>query len=278
MSFLASTEGVHLTPRHEPVRILQITDPHLFERPEDRLLGVNTQQSFEEVVAQALALDFAPDLVLITGDIAQSPSAVCYQRCHDQISRFGVPQYWLQGNHDLSGLFEPAQLQAHTGSRVIDCGDWAILMLDSSVDHEVAGRFSDAELDWLAQQLASLTAPHVMVALHHHPVAVGSRWLDQHMLQNAEAFWHIVRQANRHCLVLHGHVHQEVDRVLQGIRVLGCPSTSIQFAPHQDDFLLDTQQGPGFRWLKLHADGLVETAVCRLDHIPEGQEQDAIGY
>ncbi len=273
-----TTEHVGLASLHEPVRILQITDPHLFERAEDCLLGVNTQQTFVEVVEQALALDFAPDLVLVTGDIAQSPSAVCYQRCHAQISRFNAPQFWLQGNHDLNQLFESAQFRAHAGHRVIACGAWAILMLDSSVDHEVAGCFSEAELDWLARQLRLQQDRHVLVALHHHPLPVGSHWLDQHMLQNAPRFWDLLAGAPQVRLVMHGHVHQEVDCVHRQIRVLGCPSTSIQFAPHQHDFLLDAHRGPGFRWLKLHGDGRIETAVCRLDRVPTGQQQDAAGY
>jgi Icc protein len=43
-------------------------------------------------------------------------------------------------------------------------------MLNSSVEHEVPGKFCPSELQFLQQALEKSKKFHVMVCLHHHPV------------------------------------------------------------------------------------------------------------
>lgn len=278
MNSVLSAAPVTLARVSNPVRLLQVTDLHLLAHPDERLMGVDTAHTFVAVVDHAVALGFAPDLVLVTGDIAQSADARCYERCRVQINRLGAPQFWLQGNHDLGQVFDPAQLLAPTEHRVIHCGPWTVLMLDSSVDHEVAGHFGPSDLAWLATQLQQHRQSHVLVALHHHPLPVGSLWLDQHMLKNAADFWNILDQHPQVRLVLHGHVHQAVDCWRGNVRVLATPSTCFQFAPGQDSFLLDECNGPGFRCLTLLGDGGIDTQVHRLAGVAIGQQQHPDGY
>ena len=40
-------------------------------------------------------------------------------------------------------------------------------------------------------------------------------------------------------MTISGHVHQESDAVISGIRMLTTPSTCVQFAPGSEDFALD---------------------------------------
>src|SRR5690554_1994189 len=82
------------------VRVVQITDTHLFREPEGRLLGMNTQQSFEQVLGQIADIGSPPDLVLATGDISQDASVESYQRFAATVSRLAAPCYWIPGNHD----------------------------------------------------------------------------------------------------------------------------------------------------------------------------------
>ncbi|HXR02678.1 MAG TPA: phosphodiesterase, partial [Pseudomonas sp.] len=63
--------------------------------------------------------------------------------------------------------------------------------------------------------------------------------------------------------LLWGHVHQEFDQLRQGVRLMASPSTCIQFAPQSEDFKLDSR-APAYRWLRLHDDGQIETAVSRI--------------
>jgi Icc protein len=63
--------------------------------------------------------------------------------------------------------------------------------------------------------------------------------------------------------VLWGHVHQEVDYLRNGLRMLATPSTCIQFAGNSDDFKVDDLP-PGLRHLQLQPDGSINTQVHRV--------------
>jgi len=61
------------------------------------------------------------------------------------------------------------------------------------------------------------------------------------------------------------------------LRLLGCPSTCFQFKPGSADFALDFVP-QGYRWLDLYPDGAINTAVVRLESVPEGLDMAAGSY
>ncbi|MBT8148658.1 MAG: phosphodiesterase, partial [Gammaproteobacteria bacterium] len=76
------------------------------------------------------------------------------------------------------------------------------------------------------------------------------------------------------------HVHQEfngTDARVPGAQLIASPSTCIQFAPHSDDFKLDTLM-PGYRWLDLHADGRITTGVSRVRDAELSMDLASSGY
>ena len=87
-----------------PVRILQITDTHLFAEKHETLLGVNTWESYQAVLDAIHAEKRPCDLIVATGDLAQDQSSAAYQHFAEGIASFSVPCVWLPGNHD----FQPA--------------------------------------------------------------------------------------------------------------------------------------------------------------------------
>ncbi|MFZ3191970.1 MAG: 3',5'-cyclic-AMP phosphodiesterase [Moraxellaceae bacterium] len=263
---------------HPPIEMIQVSDPHLFKDPNACLLGMNTQQSFAQVLALIQQNHPKIDLVLATGDIAQAPALETYARFHQLLAALGAPQHWLQGNHDLDQLFLGGSVpHACSSPSVIAVGNWRIIMLNSSEDHQVAGHFSRHELEWLQDALESTADFHTIVALHHHPLAVGSRWLDAHMLTDSFPFWRIIEQHPQVRSILHGHVHQVFEAVRGHTSIYSCPSTCIQFKPLSREFALD-RVPPGYRWLRLHANGQLETGVHRLAKIPNGVDFLSLGY
>lgn len=263
---------------HAPIRVIQVTDPHLFKDQNTCLLGMNTQQSLVQVLDLIRQKHSNIDLVLATGDIAQAPAPETYTRFYELLNELGAPQYWLQGNHDLEQLFLEGSIpHACSSPCVIALGNWRIIMLNSSEDHQVAGYFTRQELDWLHNALQSTIGFHTMIALHHHPIAVGSRWLDAHMLTDSFPFWRIIEQHPHVRSILHGHVHQVFETVRGRTSIYACPSTCIQFKPMSREFALD-RIPPGYRWLNLHANGLLETGVNRLTQIPNGVDFLSLGY
>jgi Icc protein len=64
-----------------PVRLLQLTDPHLYQDESRELYGVNTAATFRATLAKGLAESPGPlDAVLVTGDIAEDGLRGTYER------------------------------------------------------------------------------------------------------------------------------------------------------------------------------------------------------
>ena len=62
------------------MRIIQLTDCHLFDDPAARLGGVDTQRTLAAVIDALARADPAHDVVLATGDLTQLGEAGAYGR------------------------------------------------------------------------------------------------------------------------------------------------------------------------------------------------------
>lgn len=245
-----------------PIRLVQCSDMHLFANPSDQLLGLNTQHSFEAVVELIKQQQPHIDLLLTTGDIAQQAATETYQRFLACIGQIDAPHFSTPGNHDLDQFYQASMNMNQLPCEII-IGNWCCILLDSTVDYEIAGSFSPSTLKYLTQALQRQHDKYILIALHHNPIAVGCTWLDQHMLKTCQAFFDIIESHSNVRLVIHGHVHQDFEQIRQGVLYLATPSTSLQFKPNSEKFTLDTQN-PGYRWLDLYADGRMETGIARI--------------
>ena len=262
------------TPLHLPVadgaavRILQITDTHLFAGETDTLLGINTLHSYHAVLDAIVKQQLPADLIVATGDLVQDQSTRAYQRFTDGIARLPAPCVWLPGNHD----YQPSMAQelAAAGispSKQVLLGDqWQILLLDSQVQSVPHGELSDDQLIWLDNCLAQQPDRHTVVMLHHHPLASGCTWLDQHSLRNSHMLAEVLTRYQNIEGILCGHIHQDLDVMWNGIRMLATPATCVQFKPHCTNFTLDTA-APGWRYLELTTgdNPSLTTQLFRLD-------------
>ena len=62
------------------IKVLQITDTHLFADNSGCLLGLNTEQSLEAVIEKICANDFPADMILATGDLVHDGTPAAYRR------------------------------------------------------------------------------------------------------------------------------------------------------------------------------------------------------
>lgn len=245
-----------------PVRLLQVTDPHLFGDESRTIYGVQTAVSFRRVLQEAFARGTPrPQAILVTGDIADDLTPEAYAHFRRALEPYRLPVYCLPGNHD-----EPALMPERVGRDGFQYGGtaafgaWGAVLLDTHVHDRPEGRVLPAELDRLDRELRRLHDKPVIVCLHHPPLPVGSAWLDAVGLMNAEQVWAVI---DRHpCVraVLAGHVHQEFDSRRNDVRVLATPSTCAQFTPGTELCVMDMRP-PGYRWLELLPDGTVRTEV-----------------
>ncbi|MGL4826667.1 MAG: 3',5'-cyclic-AMP phosphodiesterase [Vibrionaceae bacterium] len=248
-----------------PIRLLQITDPHLFANPQQSLLGVNTLRSLEAVIAAVDSRQVAFDFVLTTGDLSQDQSVESYHAFAHAIAHWQQPKFWLPGNHDnqeaMQSAFQAPHFLCH--EQILLGDNWQLVLLNSQFPGETHGFLSQAQMDILQAALNSEQERHTIVVLHHHPIACGSAWLDNHQLHNKAHFWQLLADFPQVKAVVCGHIHQDFDVMYQQRQVLGAPSTCIQFLPNCVGFALDSC-APGWRELELHADGKIATRIGRI--------------
>ncbi|WP_299002288.1 3',5'-cyclic-AMP phosphodiesterase [uncultured Shewanella sp.] len=266
----------------QAVRLVQITDPHLFADPDAQLLGVNTAQSLKAVLDTLLATAYPADLMLVTGDISQDYSDKSYHNFIQAIKPVGLPCHYLPGNHDDLRLMNlHMQGEKIYGHKCIDIGHWQILMLNSTIKGSPGGEMSEFECEFIEQAIEAAPNKHVLLAMHHNPILVGCLWLDNHWMKNGDAFLARVSRFPQVKGLLWGHVHQTIEETYSGqfgnIKLMATPSTCIQFKPKSDYFALDALQ-PGYRLLDLHADGSILTNVYRVPGEYFSPDKDAGGY
>ncbi|OEC39714.1 3',5'-cyclic-AMP phosphodiesterase [Pseudomonas sp. AP42] len=247
----------------DAVLLVQLSDSHLFADPDATLLGMSTRESLQRVVELVRAQQPAIDLILATGDLSQDGTLESYQQFRDLTAALGAPARWIPGNHDEPQVMAQAAMHSDLLEPVVDIGNWRITLLDSAVPGSVPGYLQDAQLQLLAQALSEAPGRHHLVCFHHHPVPIGCAWMEPIGLRNPEALFAVLERFPQTKALLWGHVHQEIDSERDGVRLLASPSTCIQFAPGSEDFQV-SEQAPGYRWLRLHGDGRLETGVERL--------------
>ncbi|MFV0477961.1 MAG: 3',5'-cyclic-AMP phosphodiesterase [Parahaliea sp.] len=259
----ASVIDIDVPVAEAPLRILQISDCHLSGHAGGCLLGLDTDRTLQAVIRQVQRDKWQPDLLLVTGDLADAGATAAYSRLHTCLTAVCPRQYWLPGNHDNR------QAMLACGSDLlpfcIRAGRWQIILLDSQVPGEIGGEIGSDQLAALAVALNDGAALGLfsLICMHHQPVPIGCAWLDEQRIVDADALFSVIEGYSGVRALLWGHIHQEVDRWHGQCRLLASPSTCVQFMPGSEDFQADPQP-PGYRWLQLYPDGRLKTAVQRV--------------
>jgi len=270
-----------VTERSRPkktVKVVQITDTHLFAVSRGCLLGLNTEQSLKAVIDQIRTNRHASDLVLATGDLVHDGTSAAYRRIFSHLAGFDQPVYCLPGNHDEAKILRDTLQEGRV--KYLEHayhGCWHFIFLDSTVAHSEGAHLTQATLDMLESHLREAPDTHTLICLHHQPVTMDSQWLDTMAVDNPEAFFAVTDRHPQVRGILWGHVHQQFDGMRNDVRLMATPSTCIQFLPRSRNFALDDAP-PGYRWLDLHADGRIETAVERIAAVTGRVDMASYGY
>ena len=257
----ARTSPSTIATSSDTIRVLHLTDPHLFADLYGELRGTITADSLQGVLDHYLAADWRAQRVLVTGDLIQDDSEAAYGRFRDLLLPLKLRIHCVPGNHDVRDLMKPVCMRPpFSYCAWEEVGDWLLVGLDSCVRGQAGGEVSREELDRLSDVVVRSPAKHVMVFLHHPPVPMGSRWLDTVGMKNGDEVLERLRSHGRIRALAFGHVHQEYDKMDEGIRILATPSTCRQFKPGSDEFAVDDRP-PAYRRIELGPDGDVSTEV-----------------
>ncbi len=161
------------------------------------------------VMDHLLALDPRPDLLVVTGDVADHGTAEEYAAARAWLDRWPGPLAVCPGNHDVRDAFvDGLGIEARS---VVEVSGHRFLMLDSLVDavdgvRVDEGRLGDAQLAWLDQALGADDAP-AFVCLHHPPVTIGIDLMDPIRLVDGDDLAAVIDHHPHVVAVLVGHAH-----------------------------------------------------------------------
>ncbi len=250
------------------VRIVQITDLHLFADPEARLFGIPTRETLREVAAHIERHAGRIDHLVVTGDHTHDETRASCEAVREILEPWRDRLWQVPGNHDDRGV-----LRSVFGDRIDGAGaervqfafsdaGWLCLGLDTQRTGAVSGTLDDVHVDWIHAQLQRAGSDHIVLFLHHPPVLIGSTWLDAIGLDGKERLQALLREDARFRLVCAGHVHHASAQHVGAAEVVTTPSTGLQFDPAgtETTFAYDL---PGYRIVELDGDGY-STRVVRL--------------
>lgn len=237
-----------------PLKIVQLSDSHLPADPNTPYRGEIADANLARVWENARA--WAPDLVLLTGDLSEDGSDASYERMA-RIVDAEVPILALPGNHDNHARMQKRFPRGPwAGPLAWEAGKWLMVLTDSTVRGRVEGRFSDQAIEEIETVLSASDRQHVLLALHHQPVPVAAPWIDRYPLTDPEGFLKLVDGEPRVRCVLWGHIHHHFALERNGVLFLGGPSTAANSLPRAGRFEPDPA-GPSCHRIELGDAGAV---------------------
>jgi 3',5'-cyclic AMP phosphodiesterase CpdA len=232
----------------KPIHIAQISDLHI--KPPGALAygRVDTARALERCVAALNDFAPAPDFVVISGDLADTPTAEEYDYLKRLLVPLKLPFAGIPGNHDSRDMMRAAfaggayALSSGPLNQKIEIGGLDLLLLDSSVAGKPHGELDRSTLQWLDATLASNPDRPALLFLHHPPFIAGIWHMDRQNLLNAGELALIIRRHPRVRLIATGHVHRATLTMFAGVPTTICPAPN-----HAVDLDLAHLREPSFK-------------------------------
>jgi 3',5'-cyclic-AMP phosphodiesterase len=212
--------------------VVQLTDPHLgapFSRDPASALA-------RAVSAVSRTLGGSPGAVIVSGDIASTPTDAEYEQARALLDPLDAPLHVLAGNHDdrdaVRRYFDLPEPDGGCLSYAADLGPLRLVVLDTKRDEQAGGQLDAPRLRWLDRVLSEDPATPTLLAMHHPPLLTGIPAMDSIGIPEDErrALAEIVAGHGQIQLIAAGHVHRTIIGELSGTPVLAIPSTDAQLA------------------------------------------------
>ena len=230
-----------------PVLIAQISDLHI-KSPGQLAYGrVDTAAALERCVAALNEFKPRPDLVVISGDLADTPTVEEYEHLKRLLALLKLPFVSIPGNHDSREMMRAAFAQGYAFpagplNQKVEIGGLDLLLLDSSVHGKPHGELDAPTLQWLEITLAASPDRPALLFLHHPPFKAGIWHMDRQNLLNAAELAPVVRRHPRVQLIATGHVHRATLTMFAGVPTTICPAPN-----HAVDLDLARLRQPSFK-------------------------------
>ena len=212
-------------PRPEHV-LVHISDTHLLAG-EGRLYDrIDSAVRLRELLTALERTGRRPEAIVFTGDLADRGEPAAYAELATIVEpvaeRLGARVIWAMGNHDDRAAFRSRLLGEPGADAPVDRVDvidgLRVITLDTSVPGEHHGALDDAQLAWLAAELARPALDGTILVMHHPPIpslldlAIAVELRDQPRLAE------VLRGSDVRA-ILAGHLHYSSSATFAGIPV-----------------------------------------------------------
>lgn len=231
------------------LNFVQISDSHIgFRKPANH----DVAATFRETIARINALADTPEFILHTGDLTHLAEAEEFDSLAEMIKDCRTKQvFYVPGEHDILND-DGAQYRERFGKGTKGAGWYSFdqkgvhfvgLVNVQGVSDGGLGVLGAAQLDWLAKDLAPLSADTPVVVFAHVPLwIVYPKW-GWGTDDGAKALALLKRFGS--VTVLNGHIHQVVQKVEGNItfhtaRSTAFPQPAPGTAPKPGPMLVDT--------------------------------------
>jgi Icc protein len=216
-------EAEHPRPRHF---LLHLSDSHLLGGPQPLLGVVDSEARLKQLFDEVHASGARPEAVIFTGDLADQGEAEAYAKLRAIVDpaceAMGAQVIWAMGNHDDRANFRTGLLDQPADDAPVDhsyfINGLRIITLDTSVPGFHHGELSQAQLDWLASELATPAPDGTILALHHPPVPSVLDLAVMVELRGQAALAGVLRNSDVRA-ILGGHLHYSTTATFAGIPV-----------------------------------------------------------
>jgi Icc protein len=156
--------------------LLHLSDTHLLAGDRRLYNSLDSEKHLRQLFAELESSGSRPEAIVFTGDLADKGEPDAYRKLRSIVEpaadRLGAQVIWVMGNHDNRQAFRSSLLgelpTANPIDRAYDVNGLRVITLDTSVPGQHHGEVTDAQLDWLAEEL-STPAPHGSILAMHHP-------------------------------------------------------------------------------------------------------------
>ncbi|WP_181313845.1 phosphodiesterase [Phreatobacter cathodiphilus] len=222
--------------------IAHLTDTHIV-RPGTLFAGrFDTLAALDRAVPRLAALRPRPDLLVVSGDLAEEGTPEVYAILAERLARIGLPMLAVPGNHDVREAMAAALPEA-TGTiaggflcsmRAFGAG--VVIGLDTlAPDGASHGELCERRLAWLEERLRETQGRERLIVMHHPPFTTGLAAMDAIGLRRGTAELAALLAAHPGTqAILCGHVHRAIQASIAGVPIRLAPSAS-----HAMDFDLD---------------------------------------
>ncbi|SER23042.1 3',5'-cyclic AMP phosphodiesterase CpdA [Faunimonas pinastri] len=217
--------------------IAHLSDPHL--RPPGLLYQglVDSNAMFETAIDCLNALDPAPDLVLISGDLVDEGTAAEYATAREAFARIRQPLLAIPGNHDEPGGFRACMADRmdlpSAGPMHFAAGGHGavrIVGLDVTVPGEHHGAVDDATCRWLADALQDEPDRPTILMMHQPPFESGISFIDRYNCRGGDRLAALLARYSNVERVVCGHIHRFIQLRFGGTMLVTAPSTTTAIA------------------------------------------------